>query len=166
MKFAPLFALALGTISTALASRSSNVPNNLIPAEAPMQPVSGVHSAHTEMTQSEARAKIVQLTMQLVDAIYEIRSASSFEQQQQQQHQQQQQESDKTHVRAKDDKDDDDTTSKLISMAASAIRPVIKEFANVVGSILPAGAPQQLIKASANAVDSLLPLILKYAIGL
>ncbi|KAI7822301.1 hypothetical protein BX661DRAFT_173120 [Kickxella alabastrina] len=163
MKFAPLFALALGTISTALASRSSNAPNDLIPAEAPMQPVSSAHSAHTEMTQSETRAKIVQLTMQLVDTIYEMRSASSFEQQHQQQ---QQQESDKTHVRAKGDNDDDDTTSKLINIAASAIRPVIKEFANVVGSVLPAGAPQQLIKASANAVDSLLPLILKYAIGL
>ncbi|KAJ2377890.1 hypothetical protein GGI05_006805 [Coemansia sp. RSA 2603] len=116
-------------------------------------------SQNTELTQAEAREMAANLSMQLIDSLYEMRALSE-------------QKTSNPVNRAKDDDDDGgdsdsgDTTTKLINKAASALRPIVKEFANVVSTALPAGPQRQLIKATANAVDSLMPLILKYALGI
>ncbi|KAJ1726713.1 hypothetical protein LPJ72_006239, partial [Coemansia sp. Benny D160-2] len=120
-----------------------------------------------ELSQSEAKALVQQLSGRLIDTLYELRaqveqkraSASSNAN------------ADAgTQNRAKDDDDvgdsDDDSTTKLINKAANALRPIIKELASVVNGVLPAGPSRQLVKAAANAVDSLMPLILKYALGI
>ncbi|KAJ2828489.1 hypothetical protein IWW50_001357, partial [Coemansia erecta] len=94
---------------------------------------------------------------QFVDRLYELRTVSE------------QLTNANSHERAKDDDDSgdsDDTTAKLVNKAARALRPIVKEFANVVGVALPVGPARQLVKATADAVDSLMPLILKYALGI
>ncbi|KAJ2501741.1 hypothetical protein GGH96_001705 [Coemansia sp. RSA 1972] len=116
-------------------------------------------SAPTEMTQSEARSVAAQLSREFVDRLYELRVISE-----------QLTSAAANKVRAKDDDDDsgdsDDSTAKLVNKAAHAIRPIVKEFANVVSSALPVGPARQLVKSTADAVDSLMPLILKYALGI
>ncbi|KAJ2658879.1 hypothetical protein IWW48_003779 [Coemansia sp. RSA 1200] len=120
-----------------------------------------------ELSQSEAKVLVQQLSGHLIDTLYELRS------QVEQKHA-----SASTNAsanvgmqnRAKDNDDfgdsDDDSTTKLINKAANALRPIIKELASVVNGILPAGPSRQLVKATANAIDSLMPLILKYALGI
>ncbi|KAJ2509724.1 hypothetical protein H4217_008205 [Coemansia sp. RSA 1939] len=120
-----------------------------------------------ELSQSEAKALVQQLSGRLIDTLYELRA---------QVEQKRASASSNANAdagvqnRAKDDDDvgdsDDDSTTKLINKAANALRPVIKELASVVNGVLPAGPSRQLVKATANAVDSLMPLILKYALGI
>ncbi|KAJ2796145.1 hypothetical protein H4R20_005630 [Coemansia guatemalensis] len=113
-----------------------------------------------ELTQTEARSVAAQLSRQFIDALYDLRTASENRSA-----------SVSNQARAKDSDDDmggdeDDSTTKLINKAARAFRPIVKEFASVVNSALPAGPARQLVKATADAVDSLMPLILKYALGI
>ncbi|KAJ2542865.1 hypothetical protein EV175_006025 [Coemansia sp. RSA 1933] len=124
-----------------------------------------VQSQDKELSQAEAKARVQELSGQLIDTLYELRilvekrraTASAG-----------------TLNRAKDDDDSsssdnddsDESTTKLINKAAHALRPIIKELASVVNSVLPAGPSRQLVKATASAVDSLMPLILKYALGI
>ncbi|KAJ1646577.1 hypothetical protein J3B02_004130 [Coemansia erecta] len=124
------------------------------------QTIHNLSLQHAELTHAEARELAAQLSMQLIDSLYEMRALSE-------------QKPNNSVNRAKGDDDDgggdsdsDDSTTKLLNKAASALRPIVKEFANVVSSALPAGPQRQLIKATANAVDSLMPLILKYALGI
>ncbi|KAI9476705.1 hypothetical protein LPJ55_001996 [Coemansia sp. RSA 990] len=110
-----------------------------------------------ELSQNEARTIAAQLSRQFIDRLYELRAASELKP------------SSNAQERAKDDddfNDSDDSTTKLINKAAHALRPIVKEFSNVVNSAIPAGPGRQLVKATADAVDSLMPLILKYALGI
>ncbi|KAJ1781391.1 hypothetical protein LPJ59_007058 [Coemansia sp. RSA 2399] len=137
----------------------------------PASPATLAHSApiqdqDKELSQAEVKARVQDLSGRLIGIMYEIRtlvekrratvSANASIQN-----------------RAKDDDDSssdnddsDDSTTKLINKAAHALRPIIKELANAVNSVLPAGPSRQLVKATASAVDSLMPLILKYALGI
>ncbi|KAJ1720419.1 hypothetical protein LPJ53_004945 [Coemansia erecta] len=164
MRLANIASAALCVLSfasgTAADSSAAAAQPSLAPAHAPPASNSqlGV-SQHTELTQAEARELAANLSMQLIDSLYEMRALSE-------------QKTSNPINRAKDDDDDGgdsdsgDTTTKLINKAASALRPIVKEFANVVSTALPVGPQRQLIKATANAVDSLMPLILKYALGI
>ncbi|KAJ1832577.1 hypothetical protein IWW55_000940 [Coemansia sp. RSA 2706] len=115
---------------------------------------SALAPASSELTRDEARVIAAQLSRQFVDRLYELRAFSEQRANQ---------------LRAKDDDDSgdsDDSTAKLVNKAAHALRPIVKEFSNVVNSALPAGPARQLVKATTDAVDSLMPLILKYALGI
>ncbi|KAJ2846676.1 hypothetical protein IWW36_004238 [Coemansia brasiliensis] len=117
-----------------------------------------LESSTSELTQNEARTIAAQLSRQFIDRLYELRAASELKPL-----------SNNAQERAKDDddfNDSDDSTTKLINKAAHALRPIVKEFSNVVNSAIPAGPGRQLVKATADAVDSLMPLILKYALGI
>lgn len=111
-----------------------------------------------DMSQDEARAVAAQLSRDFIDVLYEIRNYKNSNREQLQR------------VAKKDDDDfggdDDDSTTKLISKAANALRPVIKEMASLVNTIIPPGPQRKLIKVTADAIDSMLPLILKYALGI
>ncbi|KAJ1754697.1 hypothetical protein LPJ58_004563 [Coemansia sp. RSA 1591] len=112
-------------------------------------------SASVEMTQSEAQSIAAQLSRQFVDRLFELRAISE------------QLTGASNKVRVKDGEgDSDDSAAKLVNKAAHDIRPIIKEFANIVGSALPVGPAHQLAKSAADAVDTLMPLILKYALGI
>ncbi|KAJ2221898.1 hypothetical protein H4R99_007202 [Coemansia sp. RSA 1722] len=164
MKLLGPFLLGFGALAASVCALSVDDNGVSVPAQRlPQQMQQPAHSLpsssqHAELTHTEARELAAQLSMQLIDSLYEMRALSE-------------QKPANAVNRAKDDddggdSDSDDTTTKLLNKAASALRPIVKEFANVVSSALPAGPQRQLIKATANAVDSLMPLILKYALGI
>ncbi|KAJ2635141.1 hypothetical protein GGF40_003788 [Coemansia sp. RSA 1286] len=167
MKLLGPFLLGFGALAAPVCALSADDNGVSVPAQRlPQQMQQPTHSPlssssssqHAELTHTEARELAAQLSMQLIDSLYEMRALSE-------------QKPANAINRAKDDddggdSDSDDTTTKLLNKAASALRPIVKEFANVVSSALPAGPQRQLIKATANAVDSLMPLILKYALGI
>ncbi|KAJ2777032.1 hypothetical protein GGI15_004643 [Coemansia interrupta] len=169
MRFSNIVSAALCALSltsgaaadgSAVAAAAAAAQSSIAPAHSPLAPSSQLAvSQHTDLTQAEARELAASLSMQLIDSLYEMRALSE-------------QKTGNPVNRAKDDDDDGgdsdsgDTTTKLINKAASALRPIVKEFANVVSTALPVGPQRQLIKATANAVDSLMPLILKYALGI
>ncbi|KAJ2720635.1 hypothetical protein GGI07_004480 [Coemansia sp. Benny D115] len=160
-----LCVIFLGFADAALAEGvSSDVSSQVKPqsgAEQLSQPSSKSPQPAAEMSHAEARSMAAQLSVELIDTLYEMRSLAE------------QKTLADSVARAKNSEDDDsgdddsgDSTTKLLNQASSALRPLIKEFGNVVGSVLPAGPQQQLVKATVKAINSLLPLILKYAIGI
>ncbi|KAJ1950982.1 hypothetical protein FBU59_000420 [Linderina macrospora] len=122
----------------------------------PAHPQSAALAAPTtsveELSPSEARAMAMTLAGDVIDSLTAIRAMSQ---------------NPKPLIRAKDDDegDDDASPSKIIGQIASAIRPVLKQFTNIVSAAVPEGPQRQLVKATSSAINSLLPLLLKYALA-
>ncbi|KAJ1948757.1 hypothetical protein EC988_005045 [Linderina pennispora] len=148
MKFAKIISVVVLAVSAVLATPVAISPytNALSSAPAP--------ASAEEPSLPEAKAIAMKLASDIMDGMTGIRAMSQST----------------MHVnRAKDDDDGDDgeiSPSKIISQISTAIKPVLKQFSNILSAAVPEGPQRQLVKATSNAINSLLPLILKYAIGL